>query len=444
MHDPRADRDARRQVAGGCRDRHALRLAVPPLVAFLLGALPLAGSSRPLAPRAALEIPSVRVVAAAAGAATTIPSRAAGPTEAAQAAGASGAAPAPAAVGVIDQSAARERSLRVAARTLAMTEAPDAAINVWDWEAGVAMAGLMQAYRQTEDPALLDAVAAWFDARLVTDPVLSHPNQATPAWAALMLYELRPDPRYLAVARRSVDYLMNRAPRVHGTLAHYDDQLWDDTLIVSVPLLARYGAQQGCASCLSLAVDELLAHARRLQDPASGRWFHGWDLSDFRAGLQPHLSAAQWARGNGWAALATTEALRWLPEDGYWQAQLRARLERQLTGLAVLQARSGLWHTVVTRNDFYEESSGSAAIAAAMLRASEAGWVDGRLRSVGLTAARAVDALVAEDGTLTRVSTGTGVAPSIEVYGQVPFDAIKPYGQGLYLIMAEAAAEAAP
>ena len=288
------------------------------------------------------------------------------------------------------------------------------------------------------------------------DAETGHPVQPDTLWriysmtkpmttlAALMLYELRPDPRYLAVARRSVDYLMNRAPRVHGTLAHYDDQLWDDTLIVSVPLLARYGAQQGCASCLSLAVDELLAHARRLQDPASGRWFHGWDLSDFRAGLQPHLSAAQWARGNGWAALATTEALRWLPEDGYWQAQLRARLERQLTGLAVLQARSGLWHTVVTRNDFYEESSGSAAIAAAMLRASEAGWVDGRLRSVGLTAARAVDALVAEDGTLTRVSTGTGVAPSIEVYGQVPFDAIKPYGQGLYLIMAEAAAEAAP
>ena len=43
---------------------------------------------------------------------------------------------------------------------------------------------------------------------------------------------------------------------------------------------------------------------------------------------------------------------------------------------------------------------------------------------------------MAADGTLTRVSTGTGVAPTLEIYNQVPFDQIKPYGQGLYLLMA--------
>lgn len=338
-----------------------------------------------------------------------------------------------------EQETSRDRSLRVAARTLAMTEDPEAAINRWDWEAGVAMAGLLYAHRQTGDPALLDAVAGWMDARLAEGIGLGHANHATPAWAALMLYEQRPDPRYLAEARRAVEYLRWRAPRTHGSLAHFEDQLWDDTLIVSAPLLARYGALQDCASCLAEAVDEVLAHGRRLQEPVSGRWYHGWDRSDFLAGLQPHMSAAQWARGNGWAALATTEVLQWLPEGHPWQVALRDRLRHQLEGLAVMQDGSGLWHTVVTRKDFYLESSGSAAIAAAMLRASDAGWVDGpQLESVGRTAARAVDALVAEDGTLTRVSTGTGVAPSIEVYNQVPFDAIKAYGQGLYLMMAEA------
>ena len=80
--------------------------------------------------------------------------------------------------------------------------------------------------------------------------------------------------------------------------------------------------------------------------------------------------------------------------------------------------------------------SSSTSIAAAVLRATDAGWVDRRLRPTGLLAARAVDALVAADGTLTRVSTGTGVAPTLEIYNQVPFDQIKPYGQGLYLLMA--------
>jgi hypothetical protein len=34
---------------------------------------------------------------------------------------------------------------RVADRTVAMTLAPDDAINLWDWEGGVALAGLMYA-----------------------------------------------------------------------------------------------------------------------------------------------------------------------------------------------------------------------------------------------------------------------------------------------------------
>jgi unsaturated rhamnogalacturonyl hydrolase len=336
------------------------------------------------------------------------------------------------------QQAELDRIRRVVDRTLAMTEVKGAAINEWDWEAGVAMAGLMRAVAATGDPNILNAVATWTDARLAEAPKLAHVNHATPAWAALELYEYRPEPRYLDAARRAVDFLMNRAPRVHGSLAHVEDQLWDDTLIVSVPLLARYGATQDCPACLSLAVDEYLAHARRLQDPATGRWYHGWDLSGLRAGIQPHLSAAQWARGNGWTALAATELLTWLPEDHPYRAEVRQRLERQLVGLVTLQDRGGLWHTVVTRPDFYLESSGSAAISAAILRATAAGWIDPRLRPFGEAGQAAVEALVASDGTLTRVSTGTGVAPSLEVYNQVPFDQIKPYGQGLYLIMAEA------
>ena len=188
-----------------------------------------------------------------------------------------------------------------------------------------------------------------------------------------------------------------------------------------------------------MAVDELLAHARRLQDPKSGRWFHGWDASDFRNRLQPHLSAAHWARGNAWTALATTEVLRFMPESHPYHAELRMRLQRQLQGLVTRQAPSGLWHTVVTRSDFYEETSGSAGIAAAILRATSRGWVDPALRPFGMATLDAVNQRVAPDGTLEGVSTGTGVAPTIETYNLVPYDRIKPYGQGLYLILAGAA-----
>jgi unsaturated rhamnogalacturonyl hydrolase len=321
-------------------------------------------------------------------------------------------------------------------RSLALAMSPDAASRSWDWEAGVAWAGLLTVRQGGDDAAILAAARAWLDARLAEGVRPRHPNHCTPAWPALLVYERTGEARYLDVAQRCAAYLRDQAARAHGALAHHEDQLWDDTLIVSVPLLARLGALHGCADCLGMAVDEYLAHARRLQDPVSGRWFHGWDASEQRAAGAAHLSAAQWARGNGWAALAATEILAVLPPGDGRQAQVGARLERQLLGLTAVQDASGLWHTVVTRPDFYLESSGSAAIAAAVLRATDAGWVDGRLRPTGILAARAVDALVADDGTLTRVSTGTGVAPTVETYNQVPFDQIKPYGQGLYLLMA--------
>ncbi len=327
---------------------------------------------------------------------------------------------------------------RVADRTVAMTLRQGDAINLWDWEGGVAVAGLMYAYEATGDPAILREVQRWTDARLAEGVTISHPNHTTPAWGVLMLYGHVPDPRYRAIVERSVDFLMHHASRVHGTLSHVDDQLWDDTLIVSVPLLARYGAEYSCRECLDLALDEYLAHARRLQDPRTGCWYHGWDASAARDGEFPHMSGAFWARGNSWAALAATELLHFLPEDHPQRQEVITVLDHQLRGLLTWRDRSKLWHTVVTRPDFYLEASGSAGIAAAMLRASQAGWVDPGFWPVGLETREAVRARVAADGMLTQVSSGTGVAPSIDIYNRIPTDQIKPYGQGLYLIMATA------
>ena len=151
------------------------------------------------------------------------------------------------------------------------------------------------------------------------------------------------------------------------------------------------------------------------------------------------MSAAQWARGNGWAAVAGTELLRNLHDDDSVRQRVRERLASQLTGLAEVQDESGLWHTVTDQPDFYLETSGSAAITAAMLRIGD---VSPSLPELQLAARRGVRGAydrVASDGTVEGVSAGTGVAPALDVYDMVPNDTIQPYGQGLFLIMASAA-----
>lgn len=337
----------------------------------------------------------------------------------------------------------------VVRRTMAMT----GTIELWDWEGGVAMVGLMHAYEATGDETILDHVEWWMAERIregtpLTSPAwrdpscatggwpaegVRHPNQMAPAWAALMLHQHRPRQAYLDQVNAAVDLAMRGACRGDGALLHLPGQIWDDTLAMAAPLLARAAATLDRPELADAAADEVIAHAAALQDD-DGLWFHGWS-----ALTRDHMSGGRWARGNGWAALATSDVLAHLPRDHPDRRILESVLARQLVALADRQDPSGLWHTLVDRPDFYLETSGSTAIAAAML---DARLPDGprldRLRRAGRLARGAAFEKVAPDGTVLGVSVGTGVAPDLEVYGRVPADRIQPYGQGLWLIMAAA------
>ncbi|MFN2114409.1 MAG: glycoside hydrolase family 105 protein [Anaerolineae bacterium] len=341
---------------------------------------------------------------------------------------------------------------RVAERTMAMT----GRINEWDWEGGIAMVGLMHAYEVTGDQALLQFVTDWVDARIAegepfedprwSDPDCSmpewhgpwvrHPNHAAPAWATLMLYLYVPRPEYRVAVDEAVDFLSHRACRAGGTLAHLPGQLWDDTLAMSVPLLVRYGVEADRPDLVDQAASEYLAHERHLEDRRSGLWFHGWSFE-----TQDHMSGAYWGRGNGWVAVAGAELLRWLPADHPDRPAVQESVTRQLDGLVDVQDGSGMWHTVVDRPDFYLETSATAAISAALARGIADGWLPATpaRRTAAARGRVAAYGKVAPDGTVTDVSQGTGVASTIEVYNQVPKSDIKPYGQGLFLMMASVA-----
>lgn len=353
---------------------------------------------------------------------------------------------------------------RVAARLMAMLDRPGERdrLIVWDWEAGVALVALMTAYGDGRDPRVVEWVDAWL-ARAVRDgwvaldaPALAIPNHIAPAWGALLRDAHVGDGRHeaLLVAARA---WLTRPPgeggaaRVAlpngalglpedwpGAWAHLPDrpELWDDTLFMAAPFLARYGRMHGDAALVDEAALQILGHARILADPATGVWRHGWSQA---AG--DHMSGGRWARGNAWAALAATEVLESLPADSPLHAEVRLVLAHQLAGLAKLQASSGLWHTEVTRFDFYTETSGSAGIVAALYRAIAAGWLPASFRTAADRGFEGVTNRIAADGTVMRVSMGTGVpsaAQGIALYNTIDASRIQPYGQGLVLLMFEA------
>lgn len=351
---------------------------------------------------------------------------------------------------------------RVAARLMAMLGRRDeqARLMVWDWEAGVALVALMTAYGDGRDPLAVRWVDDWLrraerDGWIdLEQPVLALPNHVAPAWAALLRDAHAGDGRHAALIDATRDWLMRApgaggAPRVpvalpglprgwSGAWAHLPDrpELWDDTLFMAAPFLARLGQQRGDVALVEEAAWQVAVHAAVLQDPATGLWFHGW-----RHGAEPpHMSGGRWARGNAWAALAATEVIDSLPEGHPQRAGLTRLLVRQLNALLDAQPTAGLWHTELRHADFVTETSGSAGITAALYRAMAAGWLpaDGAARARADRGFAAVKAQIAPDGTVRGVSAGTGV-PSVEqgigLYNLIDASRVQPYGQGLTLLM---------
>lgn len=303
----------------------------------------------------------------------------------------------------------------------------------WDWDTGIGTRGLMAAWEATDDEQYFDAVRAWVDGFVARGlPPITHPNQALPGIATLMLYEETGQEKYLAAGQQLATYLLHNAPRTDaGALYHYEDQLWIDTTFMTGPFLARFSRITGDPRYAAFAVEQFLLHAERLQDPDTGLFYHGWDESE-----DSHMSGAFWLRGNGWGMAAGVELLDQLSAGHPARADIARILARQAAGLIPLQDESGLWHTVADQPDFYLETSGTAAIGYAMLRGLEQGWLAPRDGApAALRALHGVRAKIESNGAVADVSDGTGVAPTLADYNGIAHANAQLWGQALTLLL---------
>jgi unsaturated rhamnogalacturonyl hydrolase len=110
----------------------------------------------------------------------------------------------------------------------------------------------------------------------------------------------------------------------------------------------------------------------------------------------------------------------------------------QANALKKLQAKSGLWHTVLDDKSSYEEVSGSAAITAGILKGIRLGILDDSYLCVADKAIKAILKNIDEDGTVLNVSGGTGMGYDANHYKNILI-APMAYGQSLTILaLAEA------
>jgi unsaturated rhamnogalacturonyl hydrolase len=257
------------------------------------------------------------------------------------------------------------------------------------WGDTIMCDGLLYAARVLKSDAPIEAAQRWFEPKLAAGPRTKgwFWFWAAEALPALDLYLQTNDPRYLEYARAIVGFMENSAARTpDGAFVPHPPALevWIDVCYFTAPALALMGRISGNAAMLDRAADQMIVHRDYLIDSDSGLFWHVAYLDK-----KTH-SPCLWARGNSWFSIAAPQVIAEIEAAGLSQPlaakvkKIREALALQLSKVISLQDASGLWHTVIDRDDSYLESSSAAGFALALGRAI-------RNRLPGLDATRARD-----------------------------------------------------
>lgn len=307
----------------------------------------------------------------------------------------------------------------------------------WEWTHGVGLYGIYQYYRQTGDEQMRKVIDGWFADRFAEGATTKNVNTMAPFLTLAYRYEETGNPALLPWLETWAEWAMYEMPRTeHGGMQHITlaeenhQQMWDDTLMMTVLPLAKIGKLLGKPEYVEEAVYQFLLHVQNLMDRETGLWFHGWSYEG-----RHNFANARWARGNSWLTIVIPEFLELMdwPEHNATRRYLIQVLENQVAALAKCQDESGLWHTLLDDPKSYLEASATAGFAYGILKAVRKRYISKAYAPVAEKAIKGVVANISPQGELLQVSFGTGMGRDLEFYRQIPLTSM-PYGQAMAIL----------
>lgn len=307
----------------------------------------------------------------------------------------------------------------------------------WEWTHGVGLYGIWQYYQQTGDQQMREIINEWFADRFEEGATTKNVNTMAPFLTLAYCYEETKDPKYLPWLDSWAEWAMHEMPRTrHGGMQHITlaeenhQQMWDDTLMMTVMPLAKIGKLLDRPHYVEEAVYQFLLHVQNLMDRESGLWFHGWNYEG-----NHNFANARWARGNSWLTIVIPDFLELvdLPENNAVRRYLVQVLNAQIEALAACQDESGLWHTLLDDPNSYLEASATAGFAYGILKAVRKRYVSEEYTVVAEKAIRGIVENISPEGELLQTSFGTGMGSSLDFYREIPLTSM-PYGQAMAIL----------
>ncbi len=291
--------------------------------------------------------------------------------------------------------------------------------NKWNYIDGCMITGILELYEITGEARYLDFADRFLsgfveeDGSIRTYDVEEYSlDNVNPAKNLITMYGLTGKEKYRKAIElvRSQLSTMPRTPE--GNFWHkliYPNQVWLDGIYMALPFYMeyekRFDAQKDCQDiCRQIANVEI-----RMRDPKTGLYYHGYDASrkmywaDPDTGCSPNF----WLRAEGWFIRGLVDVLE-IMKDLPMQAE-SVHLQHMLLDLAralsKYQDPSGLWYQLIALPELegnYLETSGTALISAALLKAVRLGFLPESFRAIGEKAFYGI-----VDHRLTKNSDGT-------------------------------------
>ena len=301
--------------------------------------------------------------------------------------------------------------------------------NKWNYIDGCMITGILERYEITGEARFLDFADRFLsgfveeDGRIRTyDPAEYSLDNVNPAKNLFTLYDLTGKEKYRKALElvRSQLSTMPRTPE--GNFWHkliYPNQVWLDGIYMALPFYMeyekRFDAQKDFEDiCRQIANVEI-----RMRDPKTGLYYHGYDASrkmywaDPDTGCSPNF----WLRAEGWFILGLVDVLEIMKDlpMGAERVHLQHMLLDLAKALSKYQDPSGLWYQLIALPELagnYLETSGTALISAALLKAVRLGFLPESFRAVGEKAFYGI-----VDHRLTKNADGTPCVTGICLVG---------------------------
>ncbi|MBT9431152.1 glycoside hydrolase family 88 protein [Candidatus Sodalis endolongispinus] len=307
----------------------------------------------------------------------------------------------------------------------------------WEWTHGVVLYGIYQYYQQTGDDRMRAIIDDWFTQQLAQGTPTKNVNTVCPFLTLAYRYEETGNTAWRPYLERWAEWAMYEMPRtekqgmqhiVYNNENH--QQMWDDTLMMTVLPLAKIGKLLDRPEFVAEATYQFLLHVQYLMDRQTGLWFHGWSFDG-----NHNFANARWARGNIWLTVVIPEFIELLdlPAHDATRRFLLQVLQSQVSALAACQDDSGLWHTLLDDPNSYLESSATAGFAYGILKGIRKRYLDASWQPVAEKAVRVVIERINANGELSQVSFGTAMGADLDYYRQIPLTSM-PYGQAMAIL----------